>query len=320
MSYYRTLEVLTLCDAIDKVPSIRQTLEQENSESNLKRTISYPLDSKKCKIPKIESNLKPQHDLLELDSIFTDKPKATLVKHFNDDAIRNSMLTSSEAALTIQKNGILYGLNVPIPKVPIYQQIQPHQQVQIPKVQSSLQQPQGIQSTTLQQQTKSLQYKKNLQNQHFQNSSSRLSSLSSPIPSKSSISTPIATRAFNYNYSNQDITNLRFPELSQKLSSTISSTPISSPPPHLPYTATSTNSSRNSSRPTTPGGRRIPHNAGFTTADDGLEEICEHCQRIFRGPKSSTHKQQHIKRIHPEDYVRKKGGIKSHQTSFIINL
>ncbi|CDR38829.1 CYFA0S02e06546g1_1 [Cyberlindnera fabianii] len=53
---------------------------------------------------------------------------------------------------------------------------------------------------------------------------------------------------------------------------------------------------------------KAPHNAGFTTNDIGVEVHCEYCERVFRGPKASTHKQQHIKRLHPENYVRKKGG------------
>ncbi|KAK9235959.1 hypothetical protein V1525DRAFT_238160 [Lipomyces kononenkoae] len=39
-------------------------------------------------------------------------------------------------------------------------------------------------------------------------------------------------------------------------------------------------------------------------------EECHICGRIFRGPKSSTHKQQHIRRLHPDDYQPKRGGKK----------
>ncbi|KAK9459475.1 uncharacterized protein V1516DRAFT_680007 [Lipomyces oligophaga] len=39
-------------------------------------------------------------------------------------------------------------------------------------------------------------------------------------------------------------------------------------------------------------------------------EECHICGRIFRGPKSSTHKQQHIRRLHPNDYQPKRGGKK----------
>jgi hypothetical protein len=56
-----------------------------------------------------------------------------------------------------------------------------------------------------------------------------------------------------------------------------------------------------------PSHKRTPHNAGKTSNDIGVEMFCEYCDRVFRGPKASTHKQQHIKRIHPENYVKKKG-------------
>ncbi|KAK7206001.1 hypothetical protein BZA70DRAFT_267102 [Myxozyma melibiosi] len=39
-------------------------------------------------------------------------------------------------------------------------------------------------------------------------------------------------------------------------------------------------------------------------------EECHICGRIFRGAKSSTHKQQHIRRLHPDDYQPKRGGKK----------
>ncbi|KAH3674640.1 hypothetical protein WICMUC_003186 [Wickerhamomyces mucosus] len=54
--------------------------------------------------------------------------------------------------------------------------------------------------------------------------------------------------------------------------------------------------------------RRIPHNAGKTNNDIGITENCLYCSRIFKGPKASTHKQQHIKKLHPTMYIRKKSG------------
>lgn len=39
-------------------------------------------------------------------------------------------------------------------------------------------------------------------------------------------------------------------------------------------------------------------------------EECPICGRNFKGPKASTHKQQHIRRLHPEDYTPKRGGKK----------
>ncbi|ODV92008.1 hypothetical protein CANCADRAFT_80963 [Tortispora caseinolytica NRRL Y-17796] len=58
-------------------------------------------------------------------------------------------------------------------------------------------------------------------------------------------------------------------------------------------------------------------------------EECHICGRIFKGPKSSTHKQQHIRRLHPDDYIPKRGGKKrtvldpafaSQQQKFSMNL
>lgn len=53
--------------------------------------------------------------------------------------------------------------------------------------------------------------------------------------------------------------------------------------------------------------RRKPHNAGTTTLDNGVELRCEHCGRVFRGARASTHRQQHVKRLHPDKYVKLKG-------------
>lgn len=46
------------------------------------------------------------------------------------------------------------------------------------------------------------------------------------------------------------------------------------------------------------------------TKDSGkyTVEICPICQRHFPGAKAATHKQQHIRRLHPEHYRPKKGG------------
>ncbi|KAK9476880.1 hypothetical protein V1514DRAFT_344273 [Lipomyces japonicus] len=40
------------------------------------------------------------------------------------------------------------------------------------------------------------------------------------------------------------------------------------------------------------------------------QEICHICGRVFKGAKSSTHKQQHIRRLHPDHYQPKRGGKK----------
>ncbi|KAK9447191.1 uncharacterized protein V1518DRAFT_421594 [Limtongia smithiae] len=53
--------------------------------------------------------------------------------------------------------------------------------------------------------------------------------------------------------------------------------------------------------------------ASSTTAaipPEHRSEECHICGRIFRGPKSSTHKQQHIRRLHPDEYQPKRGGKK----------
>lgn len=39
-------------------------------------------------------------------------------------------------------------------------------------------------------------------------------------------------------------------------------------------------------------------------------EECPICNRVFKGPKASTHKQQHIRRLHPDRYTPKRGGKK----------
>uniref|UniRef100_A0A060TBM8 ARAD1D33220p n=1 Tax=Blastobotrys adeninivorans TaxID=409370 RepID=A0A060TBM8_BLAAD len=39
-------------------------------------------------------------------------------------------------------------------------------------------------------------------------------------------------------------------------------------------------------------------------------EECPVCGRHFKGPKAATHKQQHIRRLHPQDYIPKRGGKK----------
>lgn len=56
--------------------------------------------------------------------------------------------------------------------------------------------------------------------------------------------------------------------------------------------------------PTTAGGRPPLIIGGYKV------EECPICGRNFKGPKASTHKQQHIRRLHPEDYTPKRGGKK----------
>lgn len=40
-------------------------------------------------------------------------------------------------------------------------------------------------------------------------------------------------------------------------------------------------------------------------------EVCQICGRDFKGRKAATHKQQHIRRLHPAEYTPKRGGKKS---------
>lgn len=55
-------------------------------------------------------------------------------------------------------------------------------------------------------------------------------------------------------------------------------------------------------------------NAGRVSKDrdaNGYKiEECPVCGRAFKGPKASTHRQQHIRRLHPQDYIPKRGGKK----------
>ena len=39
-------------------------------------------------------------------------------------------------------------------------------------------------------------------------------------------------------------------------------------------------------------------------------EVCQICGRDFKGRKAATHKQQHIRRLHPAEYTPKRGGKK----------
>ncbi|KAH3687385.1 hypothetical protein WICPIJ_001662 [Wickerhamomyces pijperi] len=75
----------------------------------------------------------------------------------------------------------------------------------------------------------------------------------------------------------------------------------------MPITSDTLLSSSTDSKPTP----RTPHNAGTTSNDIGIVESCEFCLRQFRGPKARTHRQQHIKKLHPDSYTRKKSGRKS---------
>lgn len=55
----------------------------------------------------------------------------------------------------------------------------------------------------------------------------------------------------------------------------------------------------------------IPENGRPPVMIGGFKvEECHICGRNFKGPKASTHKQQHIRRLHPEDYTPKRGGKK----------
>lgn len=55
----------------------------------------------------------------------------------------------------------------------------------------------------------------------------------------------------------------------------------------------------------------IPENGRSPVMIGGFKvEECHICGRNFKGPKASTHKQQHIRRLHPEDYTPKRGGKK----------
>ena len=59
---------------------------------------------------------------------------------------------------------------------------------------------------------------------------------------------------------------------------------------------------------TTAGG---PPGAAQPRVLNGVKgEECHICGRCFKGPKASTHKQQHIRRLHPDDYIPKRGGKK----------
>ncbi|KAK9464537.1 hypothetical protein V1512DRAFT_268181 [Lipomyces arxii] len=53
-----------------------------------------------------------------------------------------------------------------------------------------------------------------------------------------------------------------------------------------------------------------PSISPVTVPPELRSEECHICGRVFRGPKSSTHKQQHIRRLHPDDYQPKRGGKK----------
>lgn len=83
----------------------------------------------------------------------------------------------------------------------------------------------------------------------------------------------------------------------------------SGPPPPSSYTA------NNGPRPM--GAPRMPvsSSSASPTPASGAggqyrQEECPHCGRLFKGPKASTHKQQHIRRLHPNDYTPKRGGKK----------
>lgn len=75
--------------------------------------------------------------------------------------------------------------------------------------------------------------------------------------------------------------------------------------------------SSSNTTPLRPG--MIPSNGSTPVRLDSMQsdtngtyrsEDCPICGRNFKGPKASTHKQQHIRRLHPEDYTPKRGGKK----------
>lgn len=257
MSYYSTLEVLALCDALDKVQSIRHDLHEQNKSWNHVGTnSSVDQLGSRTKIPKISNSI-PQHDFLELDIAQRDKKRNhPIPRTYSDDVIKQQILSSSEAANSIQRR--VSFLN------------QSNMMTALDHTNSN------THENNYQQQARSLQNKKALQHQHFQNSMNRLPGLSSPI-----VHNPIPK----------------------------------TPTPNVHSNNNSTATSRSSTPSHTP---RIPHNAGTTSSDDGTQEECDFCKRVFRGPKSSTHKQQHIKRIHPDAYVRKRGGVKKSR-SYTLN-
>jgi hypothetical protein len=65
-------------------------------------------------------------------------------------------------------------------------------------------------------------------------------------------------------------------------------------------------------RPATSRSLPLTPASGGSTASPGAvkSEDCPICGRNFKGPKASTHKQQHIRRLHPESYIPKRGGKK----------
>lgn len=337
MSYYSTLEVLALCDVLDKVPTIRQSPEEQQSQQESKKrsrtssSSSIILSNYESKIPKL-SKPEPQHDFLELDSILKDKKQHPQPKAYNDDLMRHQILSSSEAANSIQR-----------------------------RTSNLLNQSSYIQSTTsslashnynhdsgynnygnqsqLQQQARLIQNKKAIQHQHLQNSSNRLPSLSTPTALHRPINSPqIQSPQLQQQIPQSQAQPLPQPQPQQlqnslpqtamrqqfvvSTPSTINTprTPILQPTPKVASSSYNNgapgtpNRSRSITPTTTTHTPRIPHNAGTTSSDDGTSEECEYCKRIFRGPKSSTHKQQHIKRLHPDAYVRKKGGVRSKST------
>lgn len=77
------------------------------------------------------------------------------------------------------------------------------------------------------------------------------------------------------------------------------------------------NSYSASAPPRASGAPRVPQASSSAspapasgTSGQYRQEECPHCGRLFKGPKASTHKQQHIRRLHPNDYTPKRGGKK----------
>ncbi|KAJ8100266.1 hypothetical protein POJ06DRAFT_100451 [Lipomyces tetrasporus] len=82
-----------------------------------------------------------------------------------------------------------------------------------------------------------------------------------------------------------------------------SQTPQRAPPPKRQRPSSTTPGTK-------PSVSHAPSSSSSAVPPELRSEECHICGRIFRGPKSSTHKQQHIRRLHPDDYQPKRGGKK----------
>ena len=122
-------------------------------------------------------------------------------------------------------------------------------------------------------------------------------------PSQIGINAPSAIS--HYESTGENVTTRQYstditPDMSMDQTTIMS--PSMSPPlrpsPTLP-TSLSSMASRSSS----------PHTREALLADFRVES-CQICGREFKGAKASTHKQQHIRRLHPTEYTPKRGGKK----------